>query len=238
VRPKQLLSLWYVRRKTCTYLATRLALSPNEPKRAFTWAWSTRSSVKCVQTDFWASGTIGAKTCTYLASTLTLSPNGPKQDWHDPHHLGVQSGSSKMIFDPVERSMQTVHLSCIKISTISKRTETRFHMDDVTYRFHHMHPKWFYEPVVCLTQTVQLSCTDTNTISKQTKTRFHITHVLWYFWRKTGTYIATRLTLSPNGPKQASTWAWSTRSSIECVQNDFWAYRMFGANHATILHRY
>jgi hypothetical protein len=32
VRPKLFLSLWYARRKLCTYLAVTLALSPNRPK--------------------------------------------------------------------------------------------------------------------------------------------------------------------------------------------------------------
>jgi hypothetical protein len=32
------------------------------------------------------------------------------------------------------------------------------------------------------------------------------------------TFIALRLTLSPNGPKQASTWAMSRRSTIECAK--------------------
>jgi hypothetical protein len=35
VRQKCFLSLWHVRRKPCTYLASRLALSPNGLKRAF-----------------------------------------------------------------------------------------------------------------------------------------------------------------------------------------------------------
>jgi hypothetical protein len=41
----------------------------------------------------------------------------------EPRHLGVPSGASKMILEPVVRLAQTVHLSCIKISTISKRNE-------------------------------------------------------------------------------------------------------------------
>jgi hypothetical protein len=32
VRPKWFSSLWHVRRKLCTYLMSRLALSPNGPK--------------------------------------------------------------------------------------------------------------------------------------------------------------------------------------------------------------
>jgi hypothetical protein len=34
VRPKYFLSLWYVGHEPCTYLMSRLALSPNGPKRA------------------------------------------------------------------------------------------------------------------------------------------------------------------------------------------------------------
>ena len=33
----------------------------------------------------------------------------------DPRHLGVPSGASKMISEPMVRSTQTMHLSCIKI---------------------------------------------------------------------------------------------------------------------------
>ena len=73
-----------------------------------------------------------AKPCTYLALTLTTSPNGPNEIPHDPRHLGVPSGASKMISEPMVRSAQTVHRSCVKISTISKRTETSFHLSFVT----------------------------------------------------------------------------------------------------------
>jgi hypothetical protein len=51
---------------------------------------------------------------------------------HDQGHLGILSGVSKVIFVPVVRSTQTVHLSCIKNSTISKRTETSIHLSLVT----------------------------------------------------------------------------------------------------------
>ena len=42
---------------------------------------------------------------------------------HDPRHLGVPSGAYKMIFEPMVRLTQTVHLSSIKISTIPKQAE-------------------------------------------------------------------------------------------------------------------
>jgi hypothetical protein len=47
---------------------------------------------------------------------------------HDLRHLGVLLGASKLISEPMIRSVQTVHLSCVKISTIAKRIETRYHM--------------------------------------------------------------------------------------------------------------
>ena len=47
---------------------------------------------------------------------------------HDPRQLGVSSGASKMISESMVCSMRTVHLSCIKISTMFDRTETTFHL--------------------------------------------------------------------------------------------------------------
>ena len=70
------------------------------------------------------------KPCTYLAPKL--APNGPNKTPHDPRHLEVPSGVSKMNSGPMVRSAQTMHLSCVKISTISKHTETSFHLSLVT----------------------------------------------------------------------------------------------------------
>jgi hypothetical protein len=44
----------------------------------------------------------------------------------DPRPLRVPSGVSKMISKPTVRSAQTMHISYIKINTISKQTETSF----------------------------------------------------------------------------------------------------------------
>jgi hypothetical protein len=77
---------------------------------------------------------VHCKPCTYLASRLTLTPslNDRNEIPDDQHHLRVPSSASKMISDPMVRSAQTMHLSCIKISTMSKRTETSFHLNLVT----------------------------------------------------------------------------------------------------------
>jgi len=41
-------------------------------------------------------------------------------------------GASKMISNPMVRLTQTAQLSCVKISTISKRTETIFNLTQIT----------------------------------------------------------------------------------------------------------
>jgi hypothetical protein len=46
----------------------------------------------------------------------------------EPRHLGVSSGASKMISEPIVCSAQTVHLYCNDTNAVSKRTETIFHM--------------------------------------------------------------------------------------------------------------
>ena len=60
---------------------------------------------------------------------------------HDPRHLGVLYVVSKMIFVPVVCSAQTVHLCCVNISTISKRTQTSIHLSLVTKEYHRVRPK-------------------------------------------------------------------------------------------------
>jgi hypothetical protein len=39
---------------------------------------------------------------------------------HEPHHLVVLSGASKMISEPMVRLAQTKHLSCTDTNTVSK----------------------------------------------------------------------------------------------------------------------
>jgi hypothetical protein len=50
----------------------------------------------------------------------------------DPRHVGVSSGMSKMISKPTVHSVQTVHVSCVKINTMSKQTKTSFHLSHIT----------------------------------------------------------------------------------------------------------
>ena len=56
-------------------------------------------------------------------------------------HLVVPSVASDMISKPLVRLAQSIQLSCTNASTISKQTETRFHVTPVTMEFHRMRPK-------------------------------------------------------------------------------------------------
>ena len=77
----------------------------------------------------------------------------------------------------MDHSAQTLHLYCVKISTISKWTEASFHLSLITKEYNWARSKMIYEPMVRLAQTVHLSCTNTNTVSKQSETRFHKIHI-------------------------------------------------------------
>jgi hypothetical protein len=155
---KWFLSLRYVWCKPGTYHAPKLTLSRKEPKGDSTWPTSPRSSIGCVQNDFWGYATFGAN----CGSILHRDLHYVRIDWnkiqHDPRHLGVALGASKTISELTVHSAQTVQLSYTKISTVSKRTEMSFHLSLVT------------------------------------------------------------------------------RSTIRCIQNNFWAYGTYGTNYAPIMH--
>jgi hypothetical protein len=141
VRPKRFLSLWYIRHKLCTYLTSRLALSPNGPSFHLSLITNEYHWVRAKW--FLSQWYVWCKLCTYLAPTLTLSPNEKKCDSSWPTSPRIQSGASKMIFEPMVHSTQTVHPSCVKISTICERNKTCFHLSPVTKWYHRVHPKWF-----------------------------------------------------------------------------------------------
>jgi hypothetical protein len=166
----------------CTNVVLRLTLSPNGPKRASTWPTSPRTTIGRVQNYFWAYGTFGEN----RAPILHLDQYYLQMDRNDvplsPRHLGVPSGVSKMIYEPMVRSVQTVHLTCAEIDTISVQTKTRFHLTHITYEYHRGRPKWF-PSMVRSAQTEHLSCSLINTISKRTEMSFHLTHItLVYHW--------------------------------------------------------
>jgi hypothetical protein len=136
---------------------------------------------------------------------LALSPTDRNKLSLEPCHLGVLSGASKMISDPMLHLAQTKNLSSTNKNTVSKQIETWFDMTHVTYEFHRVGPKRLLS--------------------------------LRYVWRKPCTYLESRLALSLNGPKRASTWASSPRNTIGCIQNGFWPYGILDANHPPIVHQ-
>jgi hypothetical protein len=171
-RPKLFMSLWYVWHKPCTYLASRLALSPNGPIRASNWATSPRSTICCVQNVFWAYGTFSANRAPILHWYLQCLQTEGNENLDEPRHLGFPSGASKMIFEPMVRSVQTMHLCCVKIRTISKWTKKSFQLSPVTKEYHQVHPKLF----LSLRYLWRKPCTCH--ASKWTEMRFHMTHVM------------------------------------------------------------
>ena len=84
VRPKQFLSVWYVRRKLSTYLVPILALSLNRPNRASTWASSPRSSIGHVQNNLLAYGTLAQTMNPSSTDTNTIS-KWTKMRFHMTH---------------------------------------------------------------------------------------------------------------------------------------------------------
>jgi hypothetical protein len=93
---------------------------------ASTWASSPKSTIGCVQNDFYAYGMFGANRAPVLQRHKQYLQTEQNKIPHDAGHLGVSSGASKMISEDVVCSAQTVHLSCVKISSISERTELSF----------------------------------------------------------------------------------------------------------------
>jgi hypothetical protein len=140
VRPNRFLRLWYVWCKLWIYLAPILTPSPNGPKRDSTWPTSPWSSIGCIQNDFWAYGTFGANRAPILNQDKHCIQTDRNEVPFEPRHLGVPSGASKMISEAMVHLPQTVHLSCTETNTVSKQTETSFHLSVVTQEYHPVHP--------------------------------------------------------------------------------------------------
>jgi hypothetical protein len=62
---------------------------------------------------------------------------------YDPCHLGVPSCVFEMISKHNGTFGANLHLSCVKVSIISKRTKTSLHLRLVTKEYHRVPPKWF-----------------------------------------------------------------------------------------------
>ena len=73
VHPHWFPSILYVPCKPCTYLASRLALSPNRQNRASTWASSSRSTNRCVKNGFLDYGALGTNYAPICIETTIVS---------------------------------------------------------------------------------------------------------------------------------------------------------------------
>jgi hypothetical protein len=168
-----------------------------------------------------------------------------KRDSTGPTSQRSSIGESNTISEPIVCSMQTMHLSWGKISTISKRTELSLqarHLGVPTGA-----SKTISEPMVHLAQTVHPSCVKISTISKRTELSLEPRQLVVpssaskmisepvVRLAQTMHYLPPTLTLSLNRKKRDSTWPTPPRSFIGWVQNDFRAYGMFNANRAPIL---
>ena len=114
--------LWYIRCKPCSYLASRLTLSPNGPKWASSWALSPRSTIGCIQNDIWAYGTFGQTLHLSCTNTNNIS-KWTERDSTWPTSPRIPSGVSKSISEPMVCLAQTMHISYINTNTIYKQTE-------------------------------------------------------------------------------------------------------------------
>jgi hypothetical protein len=136
-------------------------------------------------------------------------------------------------------------------NTITKPTETSFHLRLVSEAYHQVRPKWFLslwyvwrKPGTYLAPTLTLSPNgpkrdSTWPMSPRSSIRF-IQNDSQPMVRSVQTLDLSCIKISTNSKwtKQAPTWVSSVRHTIGCIQNNFWAYGTFGANHAPILHRH
>jgi hypothetical protein len=150
-----------------------------------------------------------------FTDTNTLS-DGPRRDstWHTSHRSTI--GCILEISEPMVCSAQTFQLSCLKICTISTRTEMRFHLSLVTYEYHQVHPirylsLWYFcrKPCTYLGPALTLSSNG----PKQDST--------WPTWPR-----------SSIGCDKNDFWAYSMFGANQPI---FRAYGTFGANRAPIL---
>jgi hypothetical protein len=75
---------------------------------------------------------IQCKPCTYIASRLALSRTRPNRAPPDPRHLGVPSGASKTIYEPMYVWHKPSTYLTPMLTLSQTQIETRFHMTHVT----------------------------------------------------------------------------------------------------------
>jgi hypothetical protein len=168
---------------------------------------------------------------------------------HDPRHLEVPLGVSKMISEPMVCLAQTVQLSSDKITTISKWNKMSFHLSFSPRSTIRCVQNNFWacgmfseNSAPILPQDYHYLQTDRNELPLEHRqlvvpsSASKMISEPMVLLSQLCTYLALPLTLSPNEPKRDSTWASSPRSTVGCVQTDLSAYGRFSTNYAPILH--
>jgi hypothetical protein len=231
MRPTLFMSLWYIQCKPCTYLASRLALSPNGPNRA---PPEPRHLGDPLGASYMISEPMVRLTQTMHLSGVMICTISEQYDRVRPKRL---QSRWYVRCKPCTHLAPTLTLSLNRL----KR--------DSTWRTHLRVPsgasKTIYEPMVHSVQTKHQSWVKISTIykrSEQSSTRpssprvpsgasktiyepmVHLT--------QTEHYLTSTLTLSQNRLKRDSSWLMSPRSSIRCVQNYLWAYGTFDTTRA------
>jgi hypothetical protein len=162
VRSKWFPRLRFIRHKMCTYLASGLPLSSNGLNQASTWTSSPRSSIRCVQNDFWVYGMFSTNLQKSCTDTNTIS-KWTKTRFHMTHvtfefHRVRPKWFLSLWY--VRRKPQTFlasRLALYQMNWIKHPLELR-HLGVLSSA-----SKTISEPTVCLAQTMHLSWTDTNT---------------------------------------------------------------------------
>jgi hypothetical protein len=89
---------------------------------------SPRGSIKCAQDDFRFDGTFDTNCAPFLHRDYHYLQTDSNKLPIEPRHLGVSLGACKTISESIVHSAKTVHLYCTDSNTVSKQTETIFHM--------------------------------------------------------------------------------------------------------------
>jgi hypothetical protein len=93
----------------------KISIISKRTERRSTWASSPRSTIVCIQNDFWAYGIFGASRASILCQDSHHLQTDRNELPLERRHLGVPSSASKTISKPNVCLMQTVHLSCIQM---------------------------------------------------------------------------------------------------------------------------
>ena len=101
----------------------------------------------------------------------------------EPRHLGVPTGASKMISDPLVQLVQTMHLSCTDAKQRLRMDQNKIPHDPRRLGVPSGVSKMISEPMVRSAQTVHPSCVNITTISKRTEIVFQLSLITWQYHR-------------------------------------------------------